>query len=123
MKLKYFEKAKQAALRSNYKYKVGACLVIGNEVYTGWNRVDKTHPKSMTDFNKIHAEFDVLYKAGFYNEKLSSAEIYIYRITKKGNPALSKPCPGCINLLRKYKINRIYFTDIDGYYIYKLKDI
>ena len=36
--------------------------------------------------------------------------IYVARVLKNGNWALAKPCPGCINFLKRRKVKRIYFT-------------
>ena len=109
---KFFAKARQASLLSTHKFRVGACLVISNSIFIGFNKADVTDPKGNTKFNSIHAELDVLRKAGIHRD-FSKAKLYIYRAMKNplfGIAGLAKPCDGCQILLKDKGIKEYYYS-------------
>jgi deoxycytidylate deaminase len=120
---KYFDKAKEASLKSTFKFKVGACLVIGKTIFTGWNKGEETDPKALSKFNSIHAELDAITKAGFYRD-FSNATLYVYRSMRNpmfGKAGMAKPCVHCESLIRRVGIKECFYS-IDDYSFGHWKD-
>lgn len=114
MKTKYFNLAKKLSYKSDYlAHQLGAVIVRGNELIgIGFNK-RKTHPLSKTRFNNIHAELSAIINSG--EENLNGATIYVYRETKDGELAASRPCVHCLQLLRNVNIRKVYYTTPFGY--------
>lgn len=107
----YFKIAREQSMKSSFRCRVGACLVIGKSISKGFNK-RKTHPVYANP-NKhvktsIHAELDCLinYKHG----DLSDASIFVWRETADGRPAMSRPCEHCLGFLKEKNIKTIYYT-------------
>lgn len=114
MKIKYFNLAKNVSLKSNSKFKLGCVIVNKNRVINfGFNEMTKTHPKCKTWGNYRHAELHALIGMGYEQTRGSSA--YIYRETRKGELASSRPCPVCMEALKLAGIKKIFYTDASGY--------
>lgn len=60
----------------------------------------------------IHAEAAALRDAIRKGIKVQGKDLYVTRINCD-NP-LSKPCPSCAALMRRYKIRKVYYTSEDG---------
>lgn len=109
MKLKYFKLAKVLSQKSNYFHKLGAVVVKKNKIVgMGYNKPNKTHPKSNNNFKTVHAELDAI--LGVNLNELNGATIYVYRETKDGEPANAKCCKNCEELLRMVGIKKICYT-------------
>lgn len=113
MKAKFFDLAKRLSYKSEYDaHRLGAVIVSGNEVIgMGFNK-KKTHPRSSTRFNNIHAELSAILNTR--QETLDGAVIYVYRETKEGVPALARPCEHCFRLLKAVNIQEMYYTNSFG---------
>lgn len=123
MNSKYFEVARKAAYKSDFKARVGACLVIKGRMFVGFNRGQKTHAKSPHMYHSIHAEFDAIRQAGLRNPDLKYGEIYIYRLKKDNSPGLAKPCSPCLDFLKLCGIKKFFYTGEDGFYSYDSKEL
>lgn len=123
MKMKFFSLAKSASKMAKIPglpigKTVGAVIVYcGMVVAVGYNRMDKTHPKAKTKFNTIHAEFDAIQKARarLSPSKLASCHLYVYRETSNGEPALSRPCAGCLEAIKNAGITKIFYSVTGGF--------
>lgn len=114
MKNKFFEIAKKLSLKSEYHHKIGAVAVKKNRIVgLGFNKPSKTHPQSNHPFKTIHAELDAILDAE--KDDLIGATIYVYREHKNGHLASSKPCPHCQELIQRYKLKKVCYTE-DGSY-------
>ena len=110
---RHFDLARKLSEKSEYHHKLGAVLIKkGRVIGLGFNKSNKTHPKSKTPYNTIHAEFDAI--IGLSLEELKGAEIYVYREYKDGKPALAKPCQHCLQLIIQAGIKKIHYTTNDG---------
>lgn len=105
----YFKYAREEALKSTFRCRVGACIVNGKSIVKGHNK-QKTHPffanPQVHLKVSLHAELDCLSKVG----DISGATMYIYRETKDGKPGLSRPCEHCMSFLKKSGITRIFYS-------------
>jgi len=109
MKLKFFDLAKKMANKSEHpEYRIGGVIVKKSKVISlGFNR-NRTHPKSNHPFKNIHCELDCI--LGIDPKLLSGATIYLYRESKLGIPAISKPCKWCHQLLLNCGIKEVAYT-------------
>lgn len=104
-----FRLAKIASAHSPFdqRYKLGAVISKGSRpISIGWNKL-KTHAKWEKAFS-LHAEMSALLAKRF--EDISGANIWIYRETSDGIPALAKPCKLCMAAIEEAGIKRIYYS-------------
>lgn len=100
--------------KADYRHKLGAVVVYKNRpVGFGFNKPYKTHPMSTNKYNTVHAELDAI--IGIPYKYLINSSIYVYRETKTGKPACSKPCQHCMELIKRVGIKKIFYTD-NGFY-------
>lgn len=113
IKSKFVALAAKISQKSPSKFKVGCIITRRNRVVaTGYNNMGKTHPKSITYENYLHAETHAL-----MNLPLSLTQgttVYVYRGWRNGKMADSKPCPFCELNLRRAKVKRVYYSTITG---------
>lgn len=103
--------------------KVGASLVVGKTIFRGHNR-KKTHTK-FANPNKhvrtsLHAELDCLIKAtnDLFPTVLSvHGDMYIFRETADGKPALARPCEHCMKFLKKAGVDSVTYSIAEPPYI------
>lgn len=101
-----------------------AGILVGNTVFIGHNRVDKTDPKFLFEdkgktFCTIHAEMAALQKAKNMRVKsFKNCKIYVMRkfgiATQKYG--MAKPCWRCAQMLCEhgFKAKNVWFTDWNG---------
>ena len=94
-----------------------AFLVRKNKIVKiGWNR-KRTHPEIAKHpyhegYVGTHAELDVILKSG--EEDLEDHSMIVLRVDRKGRLANSKPCPGCLSLIKSYNLSDVYFSNLEG---------
>lgn len=120
--LRFYNRAKLIALKSEHEKPMGCVIVSGNYVVSeGFNRL-KTHPIQFRNdrkvnyyspFAKIHAEIDALIRSKDFD--LSGCEIYLYRQDKHGSIANSRPCISCMPALSIAGIKHIFYTSTEGF--------
>jgi len=114
------EVAKKLSKKSTSKFKLGCVIANKNKIVcVGHNHMEKTHPKVKSQWHTLHAELHALIGTSEVDTKGCVA--YVYRETKDGKPANSRPCPMCESALRMSGIKRVYYTDECGYSVLELK--
>ena len=94
-----------------------AFLVIKNKIIKiGW-MCKRTHPEIVKHpyhdgYVGTHAELDVILKSGLDN--LEDHSMIVLRVDRKGRLANSKPCPGCLSLLKSYNVDEVFYSDGEG---------
>ena len=94
-----------------------AFLVKKNKIVKiGWNR-KRTHPEISKHpyhdgYVGTHAELDVILKSGL--DCLDDHSMIVLRVDRKGRLANSKPCPGCLSLLKAYNVEEVFYSDGEG---------
>ena len=68
----------------------------------------------------VHAETSCLLPLIRQGYDMSRSDLYIVRRHKDGSLALSRPCPGCMSLLRANGVRRVFFSIEDGYAVEKI---
>lgn len=96
----------------------------GRLISCGINR-NKYHEEYGISYNvpppSVHAEEKAINIALSNGADLKGAIIYVARTSKRGYPAISKPCPKCEKLIREHNIKKVVYTEdhsnITGYTI------
>ena len=124
----FFESAKAASLLSDYpKFHLG-CVVVKKSriISSGHNSITQySSIQQKMDFKRFggehrgacHAETAALIPLIRQRADLSSCVVYLYREHSDGTPVVSRPCSGCMSLLRAVGIRRVFFTVEGGYAI------
>lgn len=101
--------AKKMSHKSDHAdYRIGAVVVKKNKILgLGYNR-NKTHTKSPHKYRHLHAEIDAM--LGISIDDLRNAEIYVWRQTKNGVPALAKPCLSCMQAIKISRLKMVHYT-------------
>jgi deoxycytidylate deaminase len=123
----YFKAARAISELSDFpRIKVGCVVVYGHKIISSGYNSSKTNPtqKRLNVYRfdvdtpaTIHAEVASLLP--LVNRKdinFNDVSLYIYREYKNGDPALSRPCPSCMALIRQLGIKKLYYSG-DGSYI------
>lgn len=123
---KYFSKARQAAMISDYHKTHIGCVAVyqGTIIGIGCN-CNKTHPtqkfynkyrkQSDSMLPKLHAEINCINSIKNLGVNFSRVKLYVYRIRKDQPYGLSRPCPSCMEAIKDLGIRDIYYTSNDGY--------
>ncbi len=98
--------------------RMGAVLVLRNgDIFYGYNQ-QRSHPfqKQWAKHPEaifLHAEIDALIRAMKMvpDEMIVGSSIYIARVLKNGQPALAKPCSGCLGALIHFGVDNIWWTE------------
>lgn len=116
-----------SSLSDHQQNRVGCVLVSGHRIISsGHNSSTRCSPlqKKMdivrfgsSDRHKgpVHAETDCLLPLVRQDIDISGSDIYLSRRHRNGSLALSRPCPGCMSLLRAVGVKRAYFSVEGGY--------
>lgn len=100
------------------RYKIAAGIYFRNQLKViGVNRY-KTHPIMLGgEYRKeqiyLHAEADAIVKATRLCLPLDQCSLLVVRVKRcKGNwvEALAKPCKGCMNLISKFELKEVSWT-------------
>lgn len=133
--MKFFMKAKQAALASDFpKVHIGCIAVYGNTIIGIGCNTNKTHPlqqyynryRTLVDDNgnyllpKTHAEMNCINSLRHLDIPFSKVKLYIFRIQNAHPCGMARPCPSCMAAIMDLGIREIYYTTNDGYAFEKL---
>ena len=120
MKDKFFDAAKAVAMTGNgvggsrKTYRLGAVLVNKNSIVSVGNNSYKTHPmlKYRTKWPFLHAEQQAIIRHGLDN--CEGKDLYIVRVLKNLEYAMSYPCSVCRKLISDIGIKNVYYTNVKG---------
>lgn len=136
---RFFRTACRQSRSSNMKYKHGSVITVGGRVvFSGYNHyyysscnvldnvklaILKSNVASSEHLgnvvHSIHAEVDVLNKLvtspkNNINPQRKKINIYVVRMSPTGNLVNSKPCKTCTIVMKKYRINKVYYSSENG---------
>ena len=108
MNLKFFDLAKKISKLSNHHHhKIGSVIVRGSKIVSvGTNNI-KTHPKAPHPHYSLHSEPAAILLA---KQDLMNCEIYVYRETKAGVPAIARPCTYCLPFIREAGLTEMHYS-------------
>ena len=92
-------------------YRLGAILVYKNNIVSVGMNSYKTHPilQKRTAWPFLHAEQHAIVRAGVDN--CEGLDLYVARVLKNNNLAMSRPCGICDKLIKEVGIKNIYYSD------------
>ena len=121
MKDKFFIAAKAVAMNSpgvgqRNSLRLGAVIVEKNSILSVGNNSYKTHPlmSYRTEWPFLHAEQLAIIRRGLDN--CEGHDLYVVRILKNLNYAISFPCKVCQQLISDVGIRNIFYINEDGKY-------
>jgi tRNA(Arg) A34 adenosine deaminase TadA len=112
MRLRLINLAIEEALKSHMGMRHGAIVLdrkSGKVISRSCNRLGSMRgapAKSMS----VHAEVAALSNCNFPGEKV----VLVVRVSKKGEPVLSKPCPNCMRVMRFRGVCCCHYSAEDG---------
>ncbi len=116
---KFFLAAKAVAMNSvgvgrKNTFRLGAVLTDKNSIVSVGNNSYKTHPlmANRTEWPFLHAEQHAIIRKGLDN--CEGYDLYVVRILKNLDYAISYPCVVCRQLISDVGIRNIYYIDING---------
>jgi deoxycytidylate deaminase len=128
--LKVFDKVREISFAllnehpTNHRCRHFSFIVEGSRILKiGFNR-DKTHPKNLLyDYRNrsgelmsnqigIHSEMDAVIKFG--ETDCSGLMMINTRINRNNVLDLSKPCRGCIDMVKRLNFKQVYYNDTCG---------
>ena len=120
MKDKFFIAAKAVSMNGNgvgagrKAFRLGSVLVNKNSIVSVGNNSYKTHPllKDRTEWPFLHAEQHAIIRRGLDN--CEGLDLYVVRILKNFNYAISYPCDVCKQLIKEVGIRNVYYIDEKG---------
>jgi len=131
---RYFEKARQIALISDFQKIHIRCVAVyqGQVIGLGCN-CNKTHSaqkfynqyrkQSDSMLPKLHAEINCINQIRRLDINFSKVKLYIYRIRRDRPVRMSRPCPSCMAAIKDLGIRDIYYTSNDGYVYERIENI
>ena len=121
MKDKFFIAAKAVAMNSpgvgpKNTFRLGAVIVEKNSILSVGNNSYKTHPlmASRTEWPFLHAEQLAIIRRGL--DHCDGHDLYVVRILKNLNYAISFPCEVCRKLIFDVGIRNVFYINEDGQY-------
>jgi deoxycytidylate deaminase len=105
----FLKLARNSAKHSTFKIKVGAVLAMsGRALSVGFNKIKYCSRYSHLQEQSLHAEMSCLKTCG--RDYVDKATIFVYRETKNGKPAMSRPCEKCKNVLKSVGVKRMVYS-------------
>ena len=121
MKDKFFTAAKAVAMNSpgvgqRNSFRLGAVIVEKNSILSVGNNSYKTHPimAYRTKWPFLHAEQLAIIRRGLDN--CEGHDLYVVRILKNLDYAISFPCKVCRKLISDVGIRNIFYINEGGQY-------
>ena len=121
MKDNFFIAAKAVAMNSpgvgpKNTFRLGAVIVEKNSILSVGNNSYKTHPlmASRTEWPFLHAEQLAIIRRGL--DHCDGHDLYVVRILKNLNYAISFPCEVCRKLIFDVGIRNVFYINEDGQY-------
>lgn len=113
MNIKFFDLAKKISKLSDHRnHKLGSVIVRGSKIISVATNKVKTHPKSTHPYFSLHCEMAAILLA---KQDLHGCEIYVYRETKSGIPAMARPCVYCLPFIKESGIKQVHYS-VNGNY-------
>ena len=124
----FFRAAEAVASLSNHNQSKLGCVLVDKHriISSGHNSSTRCSPlqKKMDVFRfgspdqhkgPVHAETACLLPLIRQGYDMSRSDLYIVRRHRNGSLALSRPCPGCMSLLRANGVRRVFYSIEGGY--------
>lgn len=133
-----FKIAKKVSKQADYNgccdVKIGCVISYHGTILAKGFNTDKTHTKQ--DYynkwrykdsgnkylpSKGHAECLALTKIKYLDIDFSKVHVYTYREFKNGKPAMARPCPSCMALIKDMGIKYLHYTTDCGFAVERIE--
>lgn len=126
---RFFNVAKAISKTSDFHgAHIGCAIVYKKNILSVASNSEKTHSlqrqyNRFRNFDidkspaKVHSEVHALSWLIGKDIDWSQVELYVYRETQKGCPAISKPCKSCMKLIYDLGIKTIFYINEYGDYV------
>jgi len=105
---------KKIASKSRMKFRMAALVYDEDEIVgTGFNNPYVSPKLANRGYWSVHAEIDALRKMDYLMDT-NKLVMVVVRIKKDGSFGSSKPCPTCVNHIRKAGIKKVIYMNPDG---------
>lgn len=93
-----------------------ALLILGNDIYIGWNTKLKVPQIKGIKYESRHAEVHAIQQALKYRDSVKGGRLYVLRFLKKGTVSMAMPCWKCRDYLKSVGISHrdVYYSDWSG---------
>ena len=129
----FFRAADAVSTLSDHKQTHLGCILVDKHriISSGYNSSTRCSPLQKQidvarfgdpDKHKgpVHAETACLLPLIRQGYDMTRSDLYIVRRHKNGSLALSRPCPGCMSLLRANGVRRVFFSVEGGYAVERI---
>ena len=129
----FFRAADAVSSLSDHKQTHLGCILVDKHriISSGYNSSTRCSPLQkqidvarfgFPDQHKgpVQAETSCLLPLIRQGYDMTRSDLYIVRRHKSGPLALSRPCPGCMSLLRANGVRRVFFSVEDGYSVERI---
>ena len=124
----FFRAADAVSTLSDHKQTHLGCILVDKHriISSGYNSSTRCSPLQKQidvarfgdpDKHKgpVHAETSCLLPLIRQGYDMTRSDLYIVRRHRNGSLALSRPCPGCMSLLRANSVRRVFFSVEGGF--------
>ena len=129
----FFHAADAVSSLSNHNQSKLGCVLVDKHriISSGHNSSTRCSPlQKQMDVSRfgspdqhkglVHAETACLLHLIRQGYDMSRSDLYIIRRHRNGSLALSRPCPGCMSLLRANGVRRVFFSVEGGYAVERI---
>ena len=121
----FFASARAVSRLSDHTFKLG-CVVVDHHriISSGHNSRTQCHRLQAELDQQFfhhpsrgpkHAELSALLPLIRRHADLSEATVYVYREDRFGRPAMARPCPRCMSLLKRCGVKKIKYSTHGGF--------
>jgi deoxycytidylate deaminase len=103
------ESCRLVSKKSKYRIQM-SCIILdhGRMIGKGYNQI-KSHPRwSYGLKTTIHAECSAIINTR--KRRVYGTIAFIYRETRRGKPALARPCENCMKELKEFGIKKVIYS-------------
>jgi tRNA(Arg) A34 adenosine deaminase TadA len=105
----WLDLAMKIAMDSTCRMRHGAVIVRGNSVLAVGTNKFRNHPATIKEYQhcSVHAEVVALRRVG---SSPAACDVYVARVSRTGEPRLSRPCDACWGVLMRSGVHRVVYT-------------
>lgn len=118
---RFLNRAVGVALTSEYKFKHGAVIVKGSRILAWSVNSFRNHSQIDYENSTLHAEEGAIRElhrstGTTYRSPMDfrNYSIYVARVSRQGEPRMSRPCKSCWDLLDYYGFQTVAYTNEFG---------
>lgn len=108
--LQFIEIAMKEAKKSKMDQKHGCVIVYKKKVIAKGYNYHIEDPINYSNLWSIHAEIAAIKNVRKLKIDLTKCDMYVIRLSTKGELKLSKPCDNCMKKITEYNFRNVYYS-------------